>query len=58
MCIKIILDVILNSRVVAQRSCGCLILGGYQGQVGWGRLGRHLLGGNLPMTGGLEQDDL
>jgi len=33
---------------VAQRSCGCPITGGTQGQVGWGPGQPELLGGSSP----------
>ena len=42
----------------AQRSCGCPIPGGAQGQAGWG-LGRPDLVGDVPAHGrGLELDGL
>ena len=36
----------------AQRSCGCPITGGVQGQVGWGPEQFDPVGGNQPMAGG------
>jgi len=46
-----------NSLQVVQRSCGCPILGGFQGQAGWGP-GQPDVGGNQLMSGELKLDDL
>lgn len=45
-------------RHLAQRSCGCLISGGIQGQVGWGHGQLDLVGGSLTHSKGLELGDL
>ena len=42
----------------SQRSCRCPIPGGAQGQDGWGPGQPELVGGNQPVAGGLEPDDL
>ena len=45
-------------KQATQRSCGCPIPGGIQGQVGWGPGQHHLVGGNPAHSRGLEQVDL
>ena len=42
----------------AQRSCGCPIPEGAQGQVAWGPGQSDILGGNYALNTGLELDDL
>jgi len=43
-----------GSGTAAQRSCGCSIPGGVQGQVGWGPGQPELVGGNSSHSRGLE----
>mgnify|MGYP001864531359 CR=1 FL=1 len=43
---------------VDQRGCGCPILGGIQGQVGWGPGQPELLGGSTANGRGLDLGDL
>jgi len=52
---------LLRRRAVAQaaqRSCGCPISGGAQGQVGWGPGQPELVGGNPAHAERLELDGL
>ena len=42
---------------VVQRSCGCPIPGGIQGQDGWGPGQPDLVGGKQTVAGGLELDE-
>jgi len=43
---------------VAQRSCGCSVLGGVQGQVGWDPEQPDLVAGNPAHSRRLELDGL
>ena len=43
---------------VSQESCGCLVPGGVQGQVGWNPGQPDLVGGNPAHCMGLELDNL
>jgi len=43
---------------VAQRSCGCLIPKGIQGQVGWGHVQHDTVSGSPVHSRGLELGDL